>query len=255
MLHAKRYTGLLLGVVLALTFSLVMPLGAQEDGSDGDGQRSGEDGETAPPAPPPDDGAGAAAGFTAAETLDELIAEYEGLGDYVASIEDAELNDINFEELYGWISTIYDDRGATGVAVFLDESGMLDLLGVPVSYVDLLLLLEDEGFDAAVVEGDERGLISEEGELTIFIELESEEVSENVSEMLAGLGASTYEYTDLTNELRVGIPVAILQLAPTPPELMQLLATSLQSVTAIEGVVGYRVPEAELDLDLEDAGS
>jgi hypothetical protein len=72
-------------------------------------------------------------------TLDELEQQYPDLKPYIDSVKDKPWNGIDLSDLYKRTVDIYKKNGMPGVATFLKDSGILDKLGIPVSYLDLLI--------------------------------------------------------------------------------------------------------------------
>src|SRR5690606_14172819 len=78
-------------------------------------------------------------------TLDDLCERYPDLAPYVAELDEMVVEDIDFAQLYEHIVTIFDEEGGAGLAAFLNESGIMEKLGLPLSYLDLLTKYDEGG--------------------------------------------------------------------------------------------------------------
>ncbi len=171
-------------------------------------------------------------------TFDELLKQYPDLKPYIDSLP-AELNGTNLAELYKRIILIYKDKGAEGVATFLKDSGILDKLGIPVSYLDLLLAFGDKGDIKAVEKlARERQLINSKDEVIGYLALDSRSNEAAVRKALEALGVSAYRYLPNTEEIEIGIPLAILGQYKTPGPLLEYLT----KIARTPHVVGFRPP-------------
>jgi hypothetical protein len=182
--------------------------------------------------------------FSLPPTLDELIAQNPELKTYLDKVKDVQVGDFDFSELYTVLAGIYDKEGLAGVIIFLQDSGLLEKLGLPPEYIDLLLMLDkgETGRDAAIEAARTLGLISDADELLGFLTIETDEKVEAAKTEILGLGVSAYEYNADTGELAIGIPLALIEGVQTPGELFSLFA----KVATVDGVTGFRVPKPNL---------
>ncbi|MBE2272489.1 MAG: S8 family serine peptidase [Anaerolinea sp.] len=187
--------------------------------------------------------------FDPPPTLEELFEQYPDLQPFVEEFEAAVLEDIDFSELYTRIVTIFDEQGGAGLAVFLTDTGIMEKLGLPVSYLDLLTEYDETGLEGVAELARERGIINAADELVGYLALESEEVLPEVTEVLTGLGVSVYDYLPNTEEVEIGVPLAILAQYQTPGTLIEYLVT----IANVPGVVGFRgpVPSAVTDVNFQ----
>jgi subtilisin family serine protease len=176
--------------------------------------------------------------FELPPTLDELIAQYPDLQPYLDLVQDQTLEDLDFSELYARMVQIFKDHGASGLAVFLDDSGILDKLGIPVSYLDLLTVYDDGGLVAVEDLARERKLINRFDEIVAYLAIDEEANLPALRETLEGLDVSVYRYLRNTGEVEVGIPLVTLAQFGTPGSLIGYLVEIFQA----EHVVGVRVP-------------
>jgi hypothetical protein len=195
------------------------------------------------PTPPPIGAEGApeaGTGFGLPRTLDELLAGFPDVAAYLDSVEGKSATDLDFAALYSNILTLYEAEGLAAVATFLKDSGLLEVLGVPVAYVDLLTFVDEEnGLDLLIEEGRARGVISEDDELVGFLEIDDPANVASVETAMADLGVSTYEYNAFTAELEIGVPIDLLAEYQTASALLAFLT----AVGTTEHVVGFRAPE------------
>jgi hypothetical protein len=171
-------------------------------------------------------------------TLDDLLKQYPDLKAFIDKLP-PDLTDSDLGELYKRIVQIYKDRGASGVAVFLKDSGILDKLGIPVSYVDLLTAYGDKG-DLQAVEklARDRRLINDKNEIIGFLAIDAPENATTVSNDLKALGVSVYTFNVNTDEVEIGVPLAILSQLQTPEKLLGYLS----KIAKTAHVVGFRPP-------------
>jgi subtilisin family serine protease len=191
--------------------------------------------------------------FEAPETFEDLLAQNPELQTLMDQIAGTELADIDFSALYQEISTLYTEQGASAVATYLEESGILERLNIPFSYLDLLREYEQGGLEAVETLARERDIISENDELIAYLAVSEANLAE-VSLGLTGLGVSVYEYNANTEEVQIGIPLEVIAQYQTPGALLNYLV----SIANIPGVEGYRVPEprtlGQADTEMSVAG-
>jgi subtilisin family serine protease len=180
--------------------------------------------------------------FDLPATLDDLLAQYPDLQPYLDLVKDQTVAELNFAELYARIVQVYNDHGASGVAVFLDDSGILEKLGIPVSYLDLLAVYDAGGFAAVEELARDRSIINRFDEIVAYLALDSKDNLPALTETLTGLDVSVYRYLPNTEEVEIGIPLVTLSQFGTPGSLIGYLVEIFQA----EHVVGARVPTPSL---------
>lgn len=183
-------------------------------------------------------------------TLDELVSLFPDLQPYLERVKDLKLADMDLGELYAKIIQIFNAQGATGVAAFLKDSGILDKLGIPVAYLDLLIEYDKTGFEGVQALALERGLINDADEIIGYLALDDKANLDAVRATLEGLGVTTYDYSDDTEELEIGIPLDVLAQYQTPGTLIGYLA----QVATTEHVVGFRGPTMDVTTSLPRQG-
>lgn len=189
--------------------------------------------------------------FNPPPTLDELLAQFPDLAPYLEKVKDLGVAQLDFAEMYGLLVTIYGNGGATGVATFLKDSGLLDKMGLPTGYLDLLFEFDKGGLEAVDTLARERGYINKQDELVAYFALDNKENLEAVKKKLNDdFGVSTYGFNDAAQELEVGISLEILAQYQTPGTLLGYLV----SVTTIEHVVGVRPPAPPITSGLLQGG-
>ncbi len=177
--------------------------------------------------------------FEPPTTLEELIAQYPDLQPYLDQVSGQVVGDMDFAQLYEHIIQIYEEHGATGVAVFLEDSGILEQLGIPLSYLDLLTAYDEGGLEAVEAMARTRNIINANDELSAYLAIDSQENLAEVTAALQALGVTVYDYLVNTDELQIGIPLDILAQYQTPGSLLDYLV----SIANTEYVVGFRVPQ------------
>ncbi len=183
--------------------------------------------------------------FVPPPTLDELFEQYPDLEPYVEAFGGTLLEDIDFSELYERMITIFEAQGGTGVAVFLTDSGIIERLGLPVSYLDLLTEFDEGGLTAVEELARTRGIINDLDELVGYLAIDDEENLPEVTATLTGMGVSVYDYLPNTDELEIGIRLDILAQYQTPGTLIAYLV----SVANVPHVIGFRGPVGSFPTD------
>ncbi|MEP7285391.1 MAG: S8 family serine peptidase [Chloroflexota bacterium] len=172
-------------------------------------------------------------------TLDDLQGQYPDLKPYIDSLKDKQWDGINLSDLYKRVIDIYNKNGTTGVAAFLKESGLLDKLGIPLSYIDLLVAYGDKGDMAAVEKmARDRKLINDKDEVVGYLSIDTADNKDAASKDLQTLGVSVYSFDVNTDELEIGIPIKVLGQLQTPAKLIDYLA----KIGHVAHVVGFRPP-------------
>ncbi len=171
-------------------------------------------------------------------TLDDLFERYPDLAPYVAELDEMVVEDIDFAELYEHIVTIFDEEGGAGLAAFLNESGIMEKLGLPLSYLDLLTEYDEGGLLAVEELARVRGIINDNDELVGYLAIDARENVDEATEALEDLGVSVYAYLPNTDELEIGIPLDILAQYQTPGTMIDYLVT----IANAPHVVGFRGP-------------
>lgn len=172
-------------------------------------------------------------------TLDDLLKQFPDLQPYLEKAKDLNIGDAaQLAELYSRIVQIYQGAGASGVATFLKDSGILDKLNIPLTYLDLLIAYDDGGADAVTEMARERQIINNDNEIVGFLALDDQANLEAVRERLTRLGVTVYDWMPDTEEVEIGVPLGLLATYQTPGSLLGYFAL----VANTEHVVGFRVP-------------
>jgi len=249
MMKRNVFLALLMAIAVLFGMAMSLPSGvsaeppAQSTPTPGGIQIEPETPTPAPPVPtlkPPDDAfGGAPPSFRPPPTLDELIAQFPDLKPYIDQVRELDLGDLDLAELYRRIFQIYDARGATGVATFLRDSGILEKLNIPLSYLDLLIAFDQGGMEAVEELARTRRLINEEDELVAYLLVDDpanvEALRKNLEE---NFGVSFYGFDLTTEEIEIGIPLALLAQYQTPGSLLAYLV----ALGNAEHVVSWRLP-------------
>jgi hypothetical protein len=178
--------------------------------------------------------------FKPPTSLDDLKKEYPDLASYIDSIKDKQWNGIDLADLYKRVVDIYNKNGATGLATFLKESGILEKLNIPLSYLDLLIAYGDKGDMAAVEKlARTRQLINSKNEVVGYLTIDAPESKDGVTKDLQALGVSVNGYDVNREEVEIGIPLSVLSQLQTPSKLLDYLV----KIANTPHVAGFRVPE------------
>ncbi len=204
---------------------------------------------------PPDEGFGGTPPiFTPPPTLEELLEQFPDLKPYLDQIRDLDLGALDLSELYRRIFQIYDARGATGVAVFLKESDILEKLNIPLSYLDLLIAFDQGGLEAVEELARTRRLINQEDELVAYLLVDDPANVEALKQDLEeNFGVSVYGFDPTTEEVEIGIPLELLAQYQTPGSLLGYLV----AIGNTKHVVSWRLPIPAVtgSLGLQRSGS
>ncbi|NWF69740.1 MAG: S8 family serine peptidase [Chloroflexi bacterium] len=176
--------------------------------------------------------------FSPPPSLDDLLTQFPDLQPYLDQISGQVVTDIDFAELYTRIVAIYNEHGASGVAVFLQDSGLLERLNIPLSYLDLLTAYDSGGLQAVEELARTRRIINANDELSAYLALDSQDNLPAVTTSLQGLGVTVYDYLVNSDEVEIGIPLEVLAQYQTLGTLLDYLV----SVANVEHVVGFRLP-------------
>ncbi len=189
--------------------------------------------------------------FDPPPTLDELIEQFPDLAPYIEQVSGQAVGDLDFAELYNQIVRIYEAEGIAGVATFLDESGILETLGIPLGYLELLPIYEQGGAEALRTAARERGILNDRDEFVGYLAIDAPENLPALTTTLQNLGVSVYNFLPNTEEVEIGIPLDIIAQYQTPGTLLGYLT----QIANAEHVVGFRlpVPSETGDLSLEAA--
>lgn len=171
-------------------------------------------------------------------TLDDLLKQYPDLQPYLDKVKDLNVGDMDMAELYSYIVRIFETNGASGVAAFLKDTGILDKLNIPLSYLDLLTAFDEGGLEAVDELARDRQLININNEVVAFLSLDDKANLDAVTKALQALGVTVYDYSDDLEELEIGIPLEILAQYGTPGTLLDYLV----KVATVEHVIGVRAP-------------
>lgn len=172
------------------------------------------------------------------KTLEELRTAYPDLGPFIDKYKDAKIADIPMAELYARIVDIYTKDGATGVATFLEDSGLLDKLNIPLGYLELLRAFDAGGIEAVEKLAKQRQIINAKDELVGYLALDSLDNTKSETDRLTALGVSVYGVNESAEELEIGVPLAVLGQLQTPGKLLEYL-TQIANGPHIQG---FRLP-------------
>src|SRR5205807_2050323 len=125
--------------------------------------------------------------------------------------------------------------GATGVAAFIKGSGLLEKMGIPLSYLDLLSVYDKGGFDAVKKLATDRQIINDKNEVVGYLAVDDPLNLDFVMKDLDKLGVTTYGFLPDSEELEIGIPLDLLGQYQTPDTLLKFLV----SVAQVNHVVGF----------------
>jgi hypothetical protein len=198
------------------------------------------EGETAVTTPNPKVSGGS--GFELPATFEDILKENPELQGYLDKLAATNDADIDFAELYNTLFKIYTTQGIDGVVVFMRDSKLLERLNIPVEYLDLLLLIQEQGIETAITEAQAWGIISDNNEIVVFLLIKSDDLVPAVTDSVTRLQISTYSYNAETGELEIGIPLAVIGNYGTAGALLGFFA----QVGIIDGVEGARVPHPNL---------
>ncbi len=176
--------------------------------------------------------------FQPPTTLEALLKLYPDLKPYLDKVKDLAIGQIDLTELYQKVVKIFQDKGGSGVAAFLKDSGLLEKMGLPLAYLDLLRVYDKEGLEGVAKLAEKLGIISAEDELIGYLALDSKANLAAVTADLKKLGVSVYQYWDNTGEIEIGIPLETLAQYQTPGKLLDYLT----KVATTKHVVGFRAP-------------
>ncbi len=206
---------------------------------DGSGLKGTPGSATAIPVVPPK--------VTPPATLEDLLKQFPELKPYVNSSQT--IDNMDMSDLYKKMVAIYDKDGASGLATFLKDSGLLEKFNLPASYLDLLVAYDKGGLDAVKKLASDRGLISSKGEIVAFVVMTSPSNLDQVTADMKKLGVSTYPPLDAQGQLQIGIPLDVLSNYQSPSTLIQYL-TKIAHVTNVAEVHPPvpRLPTGKIDL-------
>jgi hypothetical protein len=187
--------------------------------------------------------------FTPPATFADLLKQYPDLQPFLDKCKSFVPNSpdlCDFDQLYQKIVEIYKDKGATGVATFLRESGILEKLNLPESYLDLLTVYDKGGLDAVKKLAKDRGLISAKNEIVGYLAIDNSANVDAVKADLGKLGISTYGFDVNKDELEIGISLDLIAQYQTPGALIKFLT----SIAQVNHVVGFRAPTPQNKSDV-----
>ncbi|PJF36312.1 MAG: hypothetical protein CUN49_06065 [Candidatus Thermofonsia Clade 1 bacterium] len=187
---------------------------------------------------PPDEGDTSPV-FVPPPSLDELLEQFPDLKPYLDQVRQSVLADLDMAELYRRVFQVYDAHGAAGVAAFLKDSGILEKLNIPLSYLDLLIAFDQGGLEAVEELARTRRLINDADELVAYLLVDDPANVEALKKDLEeNLGVSVYDFDPTTDEVEIGIPLALLAQYQTPGTLLSYLV----AIGNAEHVVSWRLP-------------
>ncbi|MCC6973778.1 MAG: S8 family serine peptidase [Anaerolineae bacterium] len=177
--------------------------------------------------------------FNPPPTLDELIAQFPDLQPYLDQIKDLTADQLDLADLYKRLIDIFNANGATGVAAFLKDSGLLEKLNIPLAYLDLLVVY-DEGGVAAVEElANTRGYINDDNEIVGYLGIDDKANYDALkADLETRLGVTVYSYLPDTEEVEIGLSLDLLAQYQTPGSLLAYLV----QVGTAPHVISFRGP-------------
>ncbi len=166
-------------------------------------------------------------------TLADLLKQFPDLAPYINST--TALADMDMADLYKKMVEIYNKAGASGLATFLKDSGLLEKFNLPVSYLDLLVVYDKGGLQAVQKLAVERGLINSQNEIVAYLVLADNGALQQVIDDMTKLGVTTYPPLDSLGQLQIGIPLEVLGNYQTPGTLIKYLTTiaNVKNVAAV----------------------
>lgn len=166
-------------------------------------------------------------------TLADLLKQFPDLVPYVNSA--TQVSQMDLADLYKKMVEVYTSKGASGLAVFLKDSGLLAKFNIPVSYLDLLMVYDKGGLDAVQKLAKQRGLINSNNEIVGLMTLASPDAIDQVVNDLKMLGVNAYPPLNTQGQLPIGIPLDTLTNYQSPATLIQYLikVAHVNNVTAI----------------------
>ena len=171
------------------------------------------------------------------QTLSDLLTELPDLKSYLDKIKGLSAEKIDLAELYVNIVALYKAKGPAAVGVFLSDSGLLAALHVPPGYLDLLTVYDQTGIDGLLGAARARKIINDHDELSGFMAIDAAANLDTVTAALQTLGLSTYEFSDNTNELGIGLPIDTLLQFESPSALVNYVLT----IAHTPHIVGFRL--------------
>lgn len=175
-------------------------------------------------------------------SLNDLIVANPELKPYLDKVGKLTKDKIDLAEFYATLIKIYAKSGASGVGVFLQESGLLDVLGIPVDYLALMTAYDKDGkgnIDEVIKQARELKLVNDKDEFVGLLTLDDAKNLDSVKKVLTTERISVYEFNDKLLTLRIGIPVKVLKEFQTPASLIAFLI----DIPSIPHVVGFKVPK------------
>jgi hypothetical protein len=175
--------------------------------------------------------------FEVPPTLDDLLKQFPDLKAYIDP--NLKIDSIDLGELYKKLVIIYNEKGATGLAVFLKDSGLLDKFNLPVSYLDLLMVFDKEGLEGVNKLAKARGYINAKNEVVAYVTPANVSDVDQIIADLTKLGVSTYPPLNAFGQLEIGIPIEVLSAYQTPGTLIKYLVSvaTVKNVAAIDAPI------------------
>ena len=166
-------------------------------------------------------------------TLPDLLKQFPELAPYINS--NKTLAEMDFSDLNKKMVLVYNSKGATGLATFLKDSGLLSKFNLPESYLDLLILFDKGGLPTVQKAAKDRGLINSKNEIVASLSLTNTDALPQVITDLNNLGVTTYPPLSSIGQLQIGIPLDVLSQYQTAGPLIQYL-TTIAHVNNVESV-------------------
>ena len=161
--------------------------------------------------------------FTPPPTLEDLLKQFPELSQYINS--NTQLDQMDLSALYKQLVAVYQSNGASGLAVFLKESGLLEKFNLPLSYLDLLMTFDKEGLQGVLKLARERGYVNKKDEILAYLTLNTPTDLTQICDDETKLGVSCYPPLNALGQLEIGIPLDILSNYQTPGTLIKYLLT------------------------------
>ncbi len=169
--------------------------------------------------------------------FDELADKYP---EAVKVIRESDLTDEeDFQKIYDQLRTIQEQEGSDGLHQFMLGTGLLQNLGLDTIYTELVINYEEGGWSQTREFAAQRGLINQDDQLRIILELESDDDS-LIGPALDELGIEIIGTNG--NQIEAGIELDDLEALESSDELFVFLA----EVAQLPSVVKVKFPSTSV---------
>ncbi len=177
--------------------------------------------------------------------FEELAEKYPEAVEVIQTIDVT--NEESFEAVYVELQKIYEQEGADGLHQFMLGTGLLQSLGLDTIYTDLVLNYEEGGWEQTKEFASKRGLLNDNDQLLIVLELESDDTS-LIKPALDELAIETI--AESGNLIEAGIALDDLEALESSEGLFVYLA----KVAQLPSVVKVKFPAAAVTSELLPQG-